>query len=242
MKYKQKHKTNKSFLEAYEREAKNYDKNRSVDSVGKIVDTIQLEFISKLICKQNANIIMEAGCGTGRIIIPLAKNTYLNCYGSDPSKNMLFQLKKKSDKVQTKVCSIEKLKYKDNIFDLVYTMHVLMHLPKYKKAVEEMYRTTKPGGIIVCDFPNATSIWNIIAVFLNPNKPRTNLYTVKQLKESFKKYNFTITGLFSYPRTLYKWKITRDITQFLEKFIPLGLLFQTQTFVIIKKGDKKLKY
>lgn len=41
----------------------------------------------------------------------------------------------------------ENIQYKDNFFDLVYSWGVIHHSPDTQKAINEIYRVLKPGGI-----------------------------------------------------------------------------------------------
>lgn len=41
----------------------------------------------------------------------------------------------------------------DASWDVVFCNHVLEHVPDYKKALRELYRILKPGGMLICSFP-----------------------------------------------------------------------------------------
>ena len=71
-------KNKKQFLKEYERTATAYDIARSGSFMGKIVDYFQRKFVLKTIKKNNCKKILEAGCGTGRILHFLAQKN-LNC-------------------------------------------------------------------------------------------------------------------------------------------------------------------
>jgi ubiquinone/menaquinone biosynthesis C-methylase UbiE len=61
------------------------------------------------------------------------------------SENLRF---KKEDATQ--------LSYKDNRFDLTYSISVIEHIyENYEKALREMIRVTKPGGLVYVTFPVA---------------------------------------------------------------------------------------
>jgi ubiquinone/menaquinone biosynthesis C-methylase UbiE len=235
---KRKFETKKAVYEHYEKTAKTYDVARSTSYEGKIVDKLQREILFRILTKNNCRKVFEAGCGTGRILLYLAKKGF-DCYGLDPSKNMIAEFRKKLEKTNIKIKlnigDIENMPYNDNSFDCVYTLHVLMHLPDYKKAFKEMYRVTKKNGVIVCDFPNLESPWTKLSLLLNPKKERTGLFKIDELKKFFRQYNYQITGLFSYARTFYKIPLIKHIVFFLEKNFQLPLKWRTQLFVIVKK-------
>lgn len=222
--------------EEYDATADIYDRARSKTMMGEMIDKIQVQFIYENIPKREGINVLEAGCGTGRILIPLAKRG-INSYGVDPSQNMLNILKnkKKDLKINIKRGDIEKIPYPDNTFDVVFTMHVLMHMVRYEKAIGEMYRVLKPGGKMIVDFPNKYSPYTILSIILNPNKVRTHLFSKKYLKKLFNRYNYKINGLFSYSKFVYHIPLIRHLFYSAEKFVKLPVDLRSQLFVIVKK-------
>ena len=49
---------------------------------------------------------------------------------------------------------VRRLPYRDQTFDLVYSMGTIEHFPEYRAAVAEIYRLLKPGGRAVIGVPN----------------------------------------------------------------------------------------
>ena len=94
MKVKLKFKNKKDVLDEYEKVASSYDNDRSNSFEGMVIDNLQRKLIYKIILQNKSQKILEAGCGTGRILFYLAQNG-LECYGIDPSKNMLDQFRRK---------------------------------------------------------------------------------------------------------------------------------------------------
>lgn len=52
--------------------------------------------------------------------------------------------------VKADIC---KLPFKDNVYDFILCNHVLEHIPDDTKAMEELYRVLKPGGIAILQIP-----------------------------------------------------------------------------------------
>ena len=228
-------KTKKEFLTKYDSIAKDYDLQRSTTFEDKKVLKEQLNIVHQIIKKNKPKKILEAGCGTGRILAPLVDKGY-KIEGFDLSKNMLAQLLKKNSKIKTKIGDIEKIPYKSNTYDLVYSITVLIHLTDFEKGFKEMYRVTKKKGLVVFDLPNKNSFWTRLSLSFNPNKKRTRLYSLKELKEYFKDYECQITGIFSYARTFYKIPILRNLINFLDNYLKLPISQRTQFIVIVKKN------
>ncbi|MGZ5501578.1 MAG: class I SAM-dependent methyltransferase, partial [Nitrososphaeraceae archaeon] len=185
--------------------------------------------------------ILEAGCGTGRILLPLAKKGY-KCYGIDPSTEMLSVFKNK-DNCRSDIKyiggDIESLPFYDNIFDGVYTLNVLQWLPSgYEKAFLEMYRVVKKNGRIIMDFPNRNSLWRIIKRFFRLRKDVIKSYCYYELTSAFNlstHVDIVIKGYFSYPQKFLKYQIIRHIIIFFETIFPLPFKLRSKYYVIITK-------
>ncbi|MBQ7453649.1 MAG: methyltransferase domain-containing protein [Selenomonadaceae bacterium] len=63
-----------------------------------------------------------------------------------------------------KQVDITDITFDDNSFDLIMCTHVLEHIPDDKKAMSELYRVLKPGGIAFLNVP----LFNIPATFEDP--------------------------------------------------------------------------
>jgi len=103
--------------------------------------------------------VLDVGCANGYSTFRQYENNSLNCItGIDYAKNMieaaLSQKKKRKcpDNLKFYVGNVEKLDFKDDSFDVVYTTRVLINLSTWemqKKGIEECLRVTKPGGKII---------------------------------------------------------------------------------------------
>ncbi|WP_292387562.1 class I SAM-dependent methyltransferase [Methanosarcina sp. UBA5] len=102
--------------------------------------------------------ILEVGCGSGAFTTFAAKAIGIKgeVYALDIQPKMLMQLKKKLSRPENRdIINIKlvegdahKLPFDDNSFDVVYTVTVLQELPDKNKALKEMKRVLKPGGIL----------------------------------------------------------------------------------------------
>jgi len=141
--------------------------------------------------QKDARIILEAGCGTGRLCCLVARDFPESCVlGIDQSKSSLEIAQSIRNYLGISNVSFNKgdlfkVDYADNYFDLVFNDGVIEHFPidkspNYRDALKEMIRVTKPNGRIIVSVPN----W----------------------------YNF--------PHTIYKWilKITRKLQKLLRNF------------------------
>jgi ubiquinone/menaquinone biosynthesis C-methylase UbiE len=93
--------------------------------------------------------ILDLGCGSGRNAFYLKKRGF-DVIGTDISRVAISKAKKisKQNNLQIifKVESAERSNFSDNYFDKIYCGQVL-HSTKFDKAVLELSRILKPGGI-----------------------------------------------------------------------------------------------
>jgi len=110
-------------------------------------------------------LILETGCGSGRLCCLLAKNfpgSFVT--GMDNSANSIKLANSLKDGTGVSNLSIQEgnlfeIPYPDNYFDVVFNDGVIEHFaleqsPNYVDAVKEMTRVTKSGGKIIVSVPN----------------------------------------------------------------------------------------
>ncbi len=100
----------------------------------------------------------DIGGGYGRLA-----NEYLKrarkVYIFDYSKTELAQAKEiYGDRVETKAGDIYKLPFKDNELDGLMMVRVTHHLKDMPKAMSELYRVLKPGGVAVIEVANKRTL------------------------------------------------------------------------------------
>ena len=122
--------------------------------------------------------VLEIGCGSGAFttFVAIAIGKKSKVYALDIQQEMLDQLKAKlSSKQNSNINNVElvnssayKIPFKNNIFDLVYMVSVFQEIPDGMKALDEIKRVLKPGGLLA-----------ISEFFTDPDYPLRST-TVKQ--------------------------------------------------------------
>ncbi len=105
-------------------------------------------------CKDLINIkgrVLDAGCGTGFITRKIP-----DCVGIDNSMELL-----KNSKNPCVLGNIEKMPFKNNVFDTIISFTVLQDIKNPKKASEELTRVLKKNGRILITVLNKERIKNI---------------------------------------------------------------------------------
>jgi ubiquinone/menaquinone biosynthesis C-methylase UbiE len=92
--------------------------------------------------------ILDAGCGTGLVGIELKKNGYSNIAGVDFSQNMLGLIPKNIYKKIEKIDLNKPLKFKTDMYDVVMCVGTFTYGHVKPKALEELIRIIKNGGLI----------------------------------------------------------------------------------------------
>lgn len=127
--------------------------------------------------------VLDAGCGTGNYMIPLAHCGKVKSYiGMDVNEGMLYHARKKAkavrsnENVTTDVTTLagsllEELPFGDNVFDVVLVNQVLPHIVDLRvfdklKYVTELFkefgRILKPGGMLsinTCTHDQLSAVW-----------------------------------------------------------------------------------
>ncbi len=108
--------------------------------------------ILQLVGVTPATQFLEVGVGTGRIAIPIVKRGFTYT-GIDISDNMLAKLRQNladsSEHLTLLNADATNLPFPAASFDVVLTVHVLHLIPDWQRALAEIRRVLKPGGVYV---------------------------------------------------------------------------------------------
>jgi ubiquinone/menaquinone biosynthesis C-methylase UbiE len=125
---------------------------------------LEMQSYVKLMPETKGLRVLELGCGIGYQSAMLAKISKSVVATDLPNESLLdhapgmaaaAELHKhlQIDNVELVPCSAEELPFEDSSIDMVFSSHVLEHIPNQQKALEEIYRVLKPGGYHVCIVP-----------------------------------------------------------------------------------------
>lgn len=99
--------------------------------------------------------VLEVGCGTGRVLsrlAPLARRAV----GVDLSEGMLAHARARG--LDVRQGDATALPFDDASFDAAVSFKVLAHVEDLPRALAEMARVVRPGGVVLAELYNARSL------------------------------------------------------------------------------------
>ena len=130
---------------SFDRAAPYYDRTRALgeDALARLIPTVAAEL-------SGAGRVIEVGIGTGRIALPLMRSG-VDITGVDISSEMLARLRVNSagSPPPLVIADATRLPFADATFGGAIAAHVLHLIPRWKDAVTEISRVTRPGGVLI---------------------------------------------------------------------------------------------
>lgn len=131
----------------------------------------------------NSKTLVDIGAGTGWFS-SRAHQREAEVYSLDIGLELLVEVRKKV-KVREIAGNTMDLPFRDDSFEIVISSEVIEHTDSPEKAVHEMARILKPGGIMIVTCPNRIWLWAVhLANFLKirPFHGHEDLPSFKQLE------------------------------------------------------------
>ena len=129
------------------------------------------KFIFQIVERYRPKKILDVGCGRGFYLKALSFYSFPEeIHGVDINYYYLNISRKICDdqRVKIKQASIYSLPYPSSYFDFIIASEIIEHLKDDKKALLELKRVLKPGGILVITVPNKNFpfLWDPLNWFL----------------------------------------------------------------------------
>ncbi len=184
----------------------------------KYIQLYRFKRIVQLLGNKKYNTLLEAGTGSGIFMPELA--THCNSiYACDIHTNFAHipQLCKHYgiNEYDVSTQSIESTNYADEQFDAVVAVSVLEFVPDVQKALTEIKRILKPGGVFITICPMESKLLDFVLSLYTTKKPEEEFGNARQnvgklLQQNFivekKGYMLPLIGNFFPVYTHYKLK------------------------------------
>jgi ubiquinone/menaquinone biosynthesis C-methylase UbiE len=133
-------------------------------------------------------LLLEVGCGTGHWF-PLHKRKGYRVVGLDHSGGMLTIARNLDVNHDLVMGDAFNLPFNDYRFDIVCGITALEFMGDHVRALDEMYRCLKPGGVLIVGALNALSFLGIRRrLFPSPTFRGVHLFTVRELVACLERY------------------------------------------------------
>jgi ubiquinone/menaquinone biosynthesis C-methylase UbiE len=125
------------------------------------------DYIIRILCAPKNSTLLDVGCGTCAHAIRLANHGFI-VEAVDFSENILrvaeanIKSKGLDAMIKTRREDLLKLPFKDESFTYVLCWGVLMHIVDLEKAISELARVIKSGGILIISEGNMHSLQSIV--------------------------------------------------------------------------------
>lgn len=163
---------------------------------GKFVKCMYQEIVKRVMWLPGEK-ILDLGCGNGNIISLLKEKRKGNYYGADISPKMIQEGKKRlGPDVELKVADAVKLPYGEEMFDIIICNASFHHYTEPDKAIEEIKRILKRGGVLILGDPTMPGelLLKIINSRLKDNASGDyRIYGKKQIIPLFQAHGFSVS-------------------------------------------------
>jgi ubiquinone/menaquinone biosynthesis C-methylase UbiE len=146
----------------YDEFSKRYEDQRGDNAPGgyhDLLDTLESEYVRKFGAGKD---VLEVGCGTGLVLERIASFAK-SARGIDLSPGMLEKARARG--LDVSEASATALPFPDESFDVTCSFKVLAHVPDIEKALSEMARVTRPGGMVLAELYNPWSMRGLLRRF-----------------------------------------------------------------------------
>jgi ubiquinone/menaquinone biosynthesis C-methylase UbiE len=122
------------------------------DGYHALVDDLEVELVERYGAGGD---VLECGAGTGLLLERIAAFAR-SARGIDLSPGMLEKARARG--LEVREASVTAIPFADASFDVACSFKVLAHVPDIARALAEMARVTRPGGVVIAEFYNPLSL------------------------------------------------------------------------------------
>jgi ubiquinone/menaquinone biosynthesis C-methylase UbiE len=163
----------------YDDFAHRYEAERSPnrpDGYHALIDDLEVELVERHAAGGD---VLECGVGTGLILRRIAAFAK-TAKGIDLSPGMLEHARARG--LDVREASVTDIPFPDASFDVTCSFKVLAHVRDIGKAMAEMARVTRPGGVVIAEFYNPLSVRGLVkrlgpAGAISHRKRESDVYT-----------------------------------------------------------------
>jgi len=144
---------------------------------------------------------LDAGCSSGYMLENiLDKFSEINIIGTDFFSSGLLQCHQRFPDIPLFQMDLVSCSFPDNLFDVVSCLNVIEHIPADASVIKQLFRITKPGGIVVLTVPTMPGLYDMHDEVYS----HVRRYKLSELERMMERAGFKIVkanyfGVFMYP-------------------------------------------
>lgn len=215
--------------------AQRFDERRFGGPIGELVAATQARVLANFVGRIKDRPILDVGTGTGRAALLMARGG-ARVTGVDASEEMLAIARERAAEQGVKVAfatgDAHALAFPDRSFDVVISLRVVMHTPRWTECVAELCRVA--DQLVILDYPSSRSVarlqsWTrrVIAACGGRTEPY-RVFSHAQIEAALEQCGFRVRSVhrqFVLPIALHKAVNSRRVTVTIEGWLDrLGLL------------------
>ncbi|HAZ29482.1 TPA: hypothetical protein DCY43_01870 [candidate division WWE3 bacterium] len=181
--------------------------------------------------------ILDAGGGFGRLI-PTYKDKFTDIVILDKSIKILSQAEDRAKELKVTVTTFVGDVYNlsevgQEAFDCVVMVRIAHHLDDLAKALAEVYKVLKPGGVFIFEFANKLHIKSVVKHLIKMDNGYFSHEPISVASKNVMFFNFHpkyVSGLLEQAgfKVTKKLSVSNFRSPFLKRYIPEGLLNMTE--------------
>jgi ubiquinone/menaquinone biosynthesis C-methylase UbiE len=122
------------------------------DGYHALIDDLEVDLVERYAAGGD---VLECGVGTGLLLERIARFAR-SAKGIDLSPGMLERAQARG--LDVREASVTHIPFDDESFDVTCAFKVLAHVPEIGRALAEMARVTRRGGVVIAEFYNPLSV------------------------------------------------------------------------------------
>ena len=151
-------------------------------------------------------VILDAGCGSGHSLQLIAeKYEPVELYGFDFMPEQVDLARQRGLSAEVFVGDITDPTLPAGTFDAVFIQGVLHHVPEWRKALEEVSRVIKPGGVLLLEEPNRGFL-DFVERFFKIEHPEESRFEWPELIAALDEAGFVVTDTKKQRMTMGNWR------------------------------------
>jgi ubiquinone/menaquinone biosynthesis C-methylase UbiE len=143
----------------YDEFSQRYEAERGANRPGgyhALVDDLEVGLVERYGAGKE---VLECGAGTGLLLERIARFAR-TAKGIDLSPGMLEKARDRG--LDVREASVTRIPFDDGRFDVTCAFKVLSHVREIGRALAEMARVTRPGGVVIAEFYNPVSLRGLV--------------------------------------------------------------------------------